>query len=51
MSLEQVVTDGTGFARHFVVHYVGISFSLSSEVWKKTQSGIRGNEKKERYFS
>lgn len=47
VSLEQVVTDGTSFAHHFVVHYVGISFSLSSEVWKKTQSGIRGNEKKD----
>lgn len=47
VSLEQVVTDGASFAHHFVVHYVGISLSLSSEVWEKTQSGIRGNEKKD----
>lgn len=47
MSLEQVVTDGTNFAHHFVVHYVGIALSLSLEVWEKTQSGIRCNEKKD----
>lgn len=47
MPLEQVVTDGTGFAHHFVVHCVGISLLLSSEVWEKTQPGIRGNEKKD----
>lgn len=47
VSLEQVVTDGTSFAHHFAVHCVGISLSLSSEVWEKTQSGIRGNEKKD----
>lgn len=47
MSLEQVVTDGTNFAHHFVAHYVGIALSLSLEVWEKTQSGIRRNEKKD----
>lgn len=46
VSLQQIVTDGISFACHFVVHYVGISLSLSSEVWEQTQSGIRGDEKK-----
>lgn len=46
MSLKQIVTDGISFACHFVVHYDGISLSLSSEVWEQTQSGIRGDEKK-----
>lgn len=46
-SLKQTVKDGIGFAYHFVVHYVSTSLSLSSEVWEQTQSGIRGNEKKD----
>ena len=47
MFLKQIMTDGISFACHFVVHYVGISLSLSSEVWEETQSGIRGKEKKD----